>query len=230
MTLVNLFEDDLFSNSDQYCCMSINSNILGELKTTKTKQPYAVALKSHYKLNRHHPEHFVNADEMEPLDVKEMTCDHLACVCGPRWRDGVECTIEQAAEFCKLKFPKWRGDYYKGEYDNNSSLKPHVRWPKENFPEEEKFVLIRWLVQLLNNVISLREFRIKIKRLNSIQFYCRDLWWHRKAIREIVAKLFPEDDDLQDRAMLHDNDKWDPVSITTYTLHWIFGVSDIETD
>ncbi|GFS94602.1 uncharacterized protein NPIL_172971 [Nephila pilipes] len=87
-----------------------NFNIYNEDEfNTNIANVWEVALKSHYKRNSHHPEHFSPIDE---LSKKELLCDLLGSQLGSQWKSGLrrEWKIENAAniyvqlkidEFCK---------------------------------------------------------------------------------------------------------------------------------
>lgn len=184
---------------------------------------YKWCLDKHYKKNDHHPEHFDNPDaEMSENAKIELTCDLLGSIWGVFRKKGISVSISECRFI--IENQKWRHWKHaiKKYLPITSNIAPDAgkRW--EKFPDIEKEKL-KELFESYKNGACLQGIHNELLKLESVQYYLKDLEHHKEAVIE-VWKQIPEFNvpGMRYRIQHHDDDKYETMMILGYTAQWCF--------
>lgn len=196
-----------------------------------------IALRRHYALNRHHPEHFSvgemsETDRRETLrslmsetDRREMLCDLLSCALTEQ--HPAEWTISEAAAICR-HWSKWLyvSDLYTGDFTVREPC-ARGRWDHGLDLSLEKGPLTEDARLLYTGSPRSPTAEQLEQRYSSVRYYLADLQLHQSYIVHVAERLFPGDAALRRVCRCHDADKRDPFMIAAYTLAFCCGLKII---
>lgn len=188
------------------------------------KDLYDYCLNQHYKKNDHHPEYFEDPDNEMTRDARiELTCDLLGCVKGVFLKNNLPITVSECRAI--IESQNWR--HWKRALQNEvppaSATVPTapVRWQK--FPQREKEKLLELFNRLKEKNANETEISKEAAELPSVQYYLKDLHFHRVGVLEVMKELphfnKPE---IEARLHKHDDDKYLPYMVIGYTANWCF--------